>query len=55
MIIEAIKIISKLLKDTESILIRDEAGIITAQGIDAAARVKALKDCLHALRKEGIK
>ncbi len=52
---ETIKRIDQLLKEEEEIPIRDAAGIITANGIDAAARIRAIKSCLRIIKEEGIK
>ena len=41
-----------LLAAAEAVPVKDGAGIVTAAGIDAAVRVKAIRECLKIVREE---
>jgi|GEM_PF-5997135 hypothetical protein len=47
-----IKRLEALLAAAESVPVKDGAGIITAAGIDAAVRVKAITECLKIVCEE---
>jgi len=44
--------IEEILAAAVQVPVRDAAGIITPSGVDAAARVKAIKDCLRIVKEE---
>lgn len=44
--------IIKMLQQEEAIPEKDDAGIITAKGIDSQVRQQAIKDCLKIVREE---
>jgi len=46
------KRIQELLDCAVKVPVRDKAGIITPEGIDAAARAKALQECLKIAKEE---
>jgi hypothetical protein len=41
-----------LLAAAEAVPVKDGAGIITAAGIDAGVRIKAIRECLSIVREE---
>ena len=47
----AIEAIEKLLATEQSTTERDAAGIITPLGIDAAVRIRTIKECLSVARQ----
>jgi len=47
----AIEAIEKLLATEQSTTERDAAGIITPRGIDAAVRIRTIKECLSVARQ----
>lgn len=47
----AIEALEKLLSQQEEVSIRDAAGVIIPEGIDAKVRVQTIKECIRALSR----
>jgi len=50
--INVVRRLEQLLKIAEAVPVKDRAGIITAAGIDAGVRVRAIAECLKIAREE---